>query len=159
MPYVSEIKLGCEIGFKAGAGKIKYIWAACQICGKERWVRYVGGKVRSSYCRQCNGTYNQQGERNSRWKGGIQRSKTGYVLILLSKDDFFYPMANKAGYVLEHRLVMARRLGRCLHPWEHVHHKHQNRSDNREEKLRLVMKGMHSGVIRCPFCNKEFGIR
>lgn len=158
MPYLGEIKDGSEIGFKAGAGKTKYIWVACQICGKERWVRYVSGKIRSLYCRKCNGTYNQQGAKNTNWKGGIQRGKTGYVFILLSKDDFFYPMANKAGYVLEHRLVMAKRLGRCLHPWEHVHHKKQIRSDNRLSQLRLVLKGRHSGVVRCPFCNEEFGI-
>ena len=62
----------------------------------------------------------------------------GYVLVRLYPDDFFYPMVQKKGYVLEHRLVVARALGRNLHPWEVVHHKNHIKKDNRFENLQLA---------------------
>jgi hypothetical protein len=69
------------------------------------------------------------------WKGGRSRfSATGYVVVLVSPD---HPMANKNGYVLEHRLVMAKAIGRHLGPQEVVHHVNGDPSDNRLENLML----------------------
>jgi len=77
-----------------------------------------------------------------------RKRKAGYILIKLYPDDFFYSMAKKDGYIREHRLIMARHLGRSLHRWEIVHHKNHIRDDNRIENLQLISEGKHNAYTR-----------
>ncbi|MBA7566116.1 hypothetical protein ES708_07803 [subsurface metagenome] len=127
----------CEI-VKDKDGSHKHIWLACSDCGKEIWVtwRYFRKKGYEIKCSSCRNR--QISQLRSRYRGGRTKTTTGYILIKLRPDDFFYPMAGKRGYVLEHRLIMARHLNRCLLPWEIVHHRNGVRDDNRLTNLQLL---------------------
>jgi hypothetical protein len=80
------------------------------------------------------------GENNPAWKGGVTyfRKHGNYKPIKYVRcPQQFLSMARKDGYVMEHRLLMAQMLGRCLERVEVVHHKNHNPQDNRLENLEL----------------------
>lgn len=74
----------------------------------------------------------RSGERHPDWKGGrVQRKGYWYIYA----PD--HPRCTKAGYVLEHRLVMEGALGRYLERHEVVHHRDGNRENNVPENLEV----------------------
>ena len=86
----------------------------------------------------------QHGDKNSLWKGGrIIKKDNGYMFVRLKPNDFYFTMADRSGYVREHRLVVARNLKRLLKPYEIVHHKNGIKTDNRIENLTLVSSRGH----------------
>ena len=140
---IGEIKYGKELGYSRNT---KCIWLPCQDCGKQRWVAFRNGQPSSLRCRSCGYKYLRQFQNDGHgpgWKGGRYMVIGGYFKVRVYPDDFFFGMATKNGYVLEHRLIMAKHLGRCLHAWELVHHKNGIKDDNRLENLELTTNGAH----------------
>ena len=82
-----------------------------------------------------------KGKKHSKWNGGRIVTSFGYILIYSPK----HPNRNKMGkgYVLEHRLIMEKKIGRFLTKKEVVHHLNGIKSDNRIENLLLTTKSQH----------------
>ena len=126
----------------------KYIRHACESCGKERWVRLLkDGKPRSTKCIPCINRERLKGKKGPachNFRGRRRTLPSGYIVVWIGLDKFFSNMADKYGFVREHRLVMAQHLGRCLQTWEEVHHKNGIKDDNRWENFELHTKGQHT---------------
>lgn len=68
----------------------------------------------------------------------LKRAKGNYGGVrYVRAPTWALPMARKDGYISEHRLVMARMLGRLLTRREVVHHRDHDPSNNRPENLEL----------------------
>jgi hypothetical protein len=79
------------------------------------------------------------GELHYKWKGGRKNNTAGYVMI----RDPNNPMSESNGYVLEHRLIMSKKLNRILTEDELVHHINGIKNDNRLENLDLISIADH----------------
>ena len=142
------------------AEKTLEVEVICPECGQTRNIkrRYIDRyKKRAKEgkpfrCIECYRRYlaslNKRGAESLNWKGG-KRMHEGYVQIYVPEEDFFYSMRPKngrsrGGYIPEHRLVMAKHIGRCLHRWEQVHHINGKTTDNRIENLLLRDTNTHT---------------
>ncbi len=111
-----------------------------KICvGRVPWNK---GKKRPPFSEEWkrNMSKGKMGNRNS-FKGGIAITPKGYILI----HNPNHPFASQRGYIMQHRLVMEKHLGRYLTPEEVIHHRgikypigsNENKQDNRLENLQL----------------------
>lgn len=124
----------------------------CHVCGTAMYRRpweLKAGKGR--YCtRACRnkahpptGPCPQRGvpgERNGSWKGGVTywRKAGNYPPIkYVRAPEWALPMARKDGYIMEHRLLMAKRCGFLLTRTEVVHHVDHDPTNNSLSNLEL----------------------
>jgi hypothetical protein len=134
----------------------------CACCGVDR---RLNGKAHSHNMgwlekgRFCSSKCKHKGSILARSKG----PKGYYVVNIgsLPPEDvaLFRGMTNRKT-LEEHRMVLARRLGRPLKPTEQVHHLNGNRSDNRPANLELRVTrhgpGATASSLICPHCGKAY---
>ena len=133
------------------------IIVTCSNCGNQRTIvcRSIS-KPYTKLCKSCATTISHKNnprvgreENHYNWKGGINVDRNGYVLEYVNKNNPFYQMAANTngkrygGYILQHRLVMAKHLGRCLKSWEIVHHINGNKQDNHIKNLQITERIKH----------------
>ena len=85
------------------------------------------------------------GNKNGQWKGGRRKDAKGYIKVCIPYNNPFVSMI-KSGHdycIAEHRLIMAKHLGRPLESWETVHHINNIRDDNRIANLILFDSKKH----------------
>jgi hypothetical protein len=127
----------------------KYCSLPCRNKGKSQSHKWARGTVRKN------------------WKGGRWKVKQGYVVLAISglpPED--QPLAEQMLdschnlSVKEHRLILAKHLGRPLVRGEIVHHKNGIKDDNRIENLELTTHRQHANTIvfgnhrmKCPHCS------
>ncbi|WP_050636171.1 HNH endonuclease [Candidatus Stoquefichus sp. SB1] len=83
---------------------------------------------------------NKQNENCNFWNGGRKQIKKGYIMIL----DKLHPKADINGYVMEHRVIVEKSIGRYLKDDEVVHHINGIKNDNRIENLKIMKFGEHT---------------
>lgn len=109
--------------------------------------------------------HHSRGKLNSNYKGGKIIDGYGYVKILSPN----HPNKDFRGYVKEHRLVMEQHLGRYLTRDELVHHRDENKQNNKIENLQLITRSKHqnhhnprkgykkdTSDRRCLICNTDW---
>lgn len=114
-------------------------------CGCGELIQFItSNRGVRKYKNGHNSKLQPKSEEAFNWKGGKRINHQGYVLIYKPE----HPLAFPNGYVLEHRVVMEEHIGRRLEPWEDIHHKNSNRTDNRIENLELMTHGEHMRLER-----------
>lgn len=139
---------GKEIWIQPSKPDRKYCSRSCATTARNltdanpSFHRDISGKNNPSYGKGLNGPdnpmYGKRREKSTNWKGGRKVRADGYVLVV-APDDHPNPsdISHTTKYILEHRLVMEKHIGRYLNPGEVVHHIDGNPSNNDIENLEL----------------------
>ena len=123
--------LACSGRAKSEAGRqTEY---TCEVCGK-LFRRTPRANATPRFCsRSC---------KAQSFSGNSFVDKKGYVHVWLPE----HPVANSTGYVLEHRLVVSREIGRPLRIDEHIHHVDEDPGNNAPENLMIVTAEEHRRI-------------
>lgn len=148
-PRLGDIARARDVGFpRSGAHKMR--WSGCVDCGAQRWVFLRAGKLQSERCHPCGAVRRGKtfvyptGPDNAHWVGPRIVGKNGYARLWVNPNDPLASMRGKDGRVYEHRIVMARHLGRPLLGSEDVHHLNGDKLDNEIGNLEILDKRDHA---------------
>lgn len=107
----------------------------------KRLLKLNNPAVKGKLVKEKNGMF---GKVSANWQGGKYKTEEGYILVYRPE----HPYCNINGYVLEHRLIMEKYLGRYLTKEEVVHYKNGIKNDNRIKNLQLFKnKSEHSSFL------------
>ncbi len=131
----------------------------CLECGEPLTLEHIADPVQRRYLQKkykfCNKFCSTRHTARNRKATTYRRLTTrGYVEVWKPR----HPMAQKSGYMMEHRFVMADHIGRPLDRGEVVHHVNGVKIDNRIENLELLGKSEHDQMTKvwspftCPCC-------
>lgn len=153
--YINRNKIGSDDKFWR-----EYICKSCRnklrrkpdceiICPKCKQVRRVRHEAIMLWCERHKGKTENDYQSDVWCKKCREmphlRTSGEYVWRLIYTFDPYRSMAvslrgteaNRSGYVLEHRYVMAQMLGRPLEKWEQVHHRDGDKHNNHPSNLEL----------------------
>lgn len=148
---VARVKVNCAACGKemerlpSRLRRVRQPTCSCRCNGKLRgaeWGKH-GRKGRAGWTAESRASYKAKmsGPNNPAWKGGVtlKRPKGNYRGVRhVRAPQWALPMARQDGYIAEHRLVMAERMGRrMLARTEVVHHLDHDPSNNAPENLEL----------------------
>jgi hypothetical protein len=105
-------------------------------------MRSIASKGKAGWTEASRESYaaKMTGPLNPAWKGGVMlvSSKGNYARgVYVRCPREFRPMGRRDGWILEHRLLVARVIGRMLTTAESVHHVNHDPRDNRLGNLML----------------------
>lgn len=129
----------------------------CPVCEREFEVMFYPSDIKHGRGKFCSIACQRKGRVHvgrTNWKGGRVKAGEGRVMVWVRSNDPLACMISHhrfpaGGYVLEHRLVMARSLGRPLLRTESVHHINGDPADNRLENLQLRTRHHGQGQAYC----------
>lgn len=144
----------CDKSFTPKYGNYKAGGQCCsQSCAAKhrQRPRYQVPTIICQHCRQSFVAHNARRRYTPRFCSlqclGLSRRQEKVA----QSEGYVYVRDEDGNEILEHRLVVERRLGRKLQPDEHVHHVNKVRPDNRDENLVVMKNGDHSRMHRLEY--------
>ncbi len=147
-----------QVTKKTGTNYLSWwIQRICTQCGKQKEIplkRILASLKNGSFTGKCFPCSALCGTSHPSWRGGRLYDKSGYIRIYTPNHPSY---AQTTNYVLEHRLVMEKKIGRYLSSHETVHHINGIKNDNRPENLELWIGSQPTGIRaedapHCPTC-------